>query len=175
MGDCVMAIAIRRITPVFGAEVSGIDVTQPLAREAVAAIEAGMDRHAVLVFHDQCLTDDSQRAFTRNFGPLEASPGGHIATMAERRLPLDMQDASNLGRDNKPLARNDRRRMFNLGNGCGIPTARTARCRPNTRCCRGASSWSAAGTPSSPICGRRTMRWTQRRRPRSRTWCVSIR
>jgi alpha-ketoglutarate-dependent 2,4-dichlorophenoxyacetate dioxygenase len=111
-----MAVSIRPITPVFAGEVSGIDITQPLARDDVAAIEAGMDKHAVLVFRSQRLTDDTQREFTRNFGPLEASPGGHIATTAERRLPLDMQDASNLDKDQKPLARDDRRRMFNLGN-----------------------------------------------------------
>jgi alpha-ketoglutarate-dependent 2,4-dichlorophenoxyacetate dioxygenase len=75
-----------------------------------------MDRYAVLVFHDHRLTDDEQRAFTRNFGSLESSPGGHIATAAECRLPLDMQDASNLDKDQKPLGRDDRRRMFNLGN-----------------------------------------------------------
>jgi alpha-ketoglutarate-dependent 2,4-dichlorophenoxyacetate dioxygenase len=107
---------IRQITPVFAGEVSGIDITQPLSREDVVAIEAGMDRYAVLVFHGQCLTDDAQRAFTRNFGTLEASPGGNITKLHERRLPLDMQDASNLDRDQKPLARDDRRRMFNLGN-----------------------------------------------------------
>ena len=109
-------IGIRPITPVFAGEVAGVDITRPLSREDVAAIECGMDRHAVLVFHDQRLTDDAQRSFTRNFGVLEASPGGHIATAAERRLPLDMQDASNLDQDQKPLARDDRRRMFNLGN-----------------------------------------------------------
>ena len=75
-----------------------------------------MDRYAVLVFHDQSLTDDAQRDFTRNFGALEASPGGNITALAERRLPLDMQDASNLDQDQRPLARDDRRRMFNLGN-----------------------------------------------------------
>jgi alpha-ketoglutarate-dependent 2,4-dichlorophenoxyacetate dioxygenase len=107
---------IRQITPIFAGEVSGIDITQPLSREDVTAIEAGMDRYAVLVFHDQRLTDDAQRAFTRNFGTLEASPGGNITKPHERRLPLDMQDASNLDRDQKPLARDDRRRMFNLGN-----------------------------------------------------------
>jgi alpha-ketoglutarate-dependent 2,4-dichlorophenoxyacetate dioxygenase len=107
---------IRQITPVFAGEVSGIDITQPLSREDVVAIEAGMDRYAVLVFHGQCLTDDAQRAFTRNFGTLEASPGGNITKLHERRLPLYMQDASNLDRDQKPLARDDRRRMFNLGN-----------------------------------------------------------
>jgi alpha-ketoglutarate-dependent 2,4-dichlorophenoxyacetate dioxygenase len=115
-GDCDVTLTIRQIAPVFAGEVAGIDLTRPLPREAVAAIEAGMDRYAVLVFHDQRLTDDAQRAFTRNFGTLEASPGGHIATAAERRLPLDMQDASNLDKDHKPLERDDRRRMFNLGN-----------------------------------------------------------
>jgi alpha-ketoglutarate-dependent 2,4-dichlorophenoxyacetate dioxygenase len=100
----------------FAGEVSGIDITQPMARHEVAAIESGMDRYAVLVFPDQRLTDDAQRTFTRSFGTLEASPGGNITKMHERRLPLDMQDASNLDANEKPLARDDRRRMFNLGN-----------------------------------------------------------
>jgi len=111
-----VTISIRQITPVFAGDVSGVDITQPLSRDGVAAIEAGMDCHAVLVFHGQRLTDDTQRAFTRNFGTLESSRGGHIATAAERRLPRDMQDASNLDKDQKPLSRDDRRRMFNLGN-----------------------------------------------------------
>jgi alpha-ketoglutarate-dependent 2,4-dichlorophenoxyacetate dioxygenase len=112
----VMTLSIQQITPAFAGEVSGVDITRRLAHDDVAAIEAGMDRYAVLVFRDQHLTDDAQRAYTRNFGTLEASPGGHVATEAERRLPLDMQDASNLDKDQKPLARDDRRRMFNLGN-----------------------------------------------------------
>jgi alpha-ketoglutarate-dependent 2,4-dichlorophenoxyacetate dioxygenase len=111
-----MTIGLRQITPAFAGEVSGLNITRPLSRQDVAVIETGMDQYAVLVFHDQRLTDDAQRAFTRNFGMLEASPGGHIATQDERRLPLDMQDASNLDKDQKPLARDDRRRMFNLGN-----------------------------------------------------------
>jgi alpha-ketoglutarate-dependent 2,4-dichlorophenoxyacetate dioxygenase len=114
--DAVVTISIRQITPVFAGDVSGVDITQPLSRDGVAAIEAGMDCHAVLVFQGQRLTDDTQRAFTRNFGTLESSRGGHIATAAERRLPRDMQDASNLDKDQKPLSRDDRRRMFNLGN-----------------------------------------------------------
>lgn len=111
-----MTIAIRPIPSAFAGEVSGIDLTQRLAATDVAAIEAGMDRHAVLVFRDQAITDDQQRAFTRNFGTLEQAPGGHVAKLHERRLPLDMQDASNLDKDQLVFARDDRRRMFNLGN-----------------------------------------------------------
>jgi alpha-ketoglutarate-dependent 2,4-dichlorophenoxyacetate dioxygenase len=108
-----------RIDPIlttFAGEVSGIDITRPISSDEVAAIEAGMDRHAVLVFHDQALTDDAQREFSRRFGPLEAASGGHVTTAADRRLPVDMQDASNLDQHQRPLARDDRRRMFNLGN-----------------------------------------------------------
>jgi alpha-ketoglutarate-dependent 2,4-dichlorophenoxyacetate dioxygenase len=112
----MMTLSIRPLNPEFAGEVSGVDITRPLSRDEVDAIETGMDRYAVLVFHDHRLTDDEQRAFTRNFGSLESSPGGHIATAAECRLPLDMQDASNLDKDQKPLGRDDRRRMFNLGN-----------------------------------------------------------
>ncbi len=112
----MMTLSIRPLNPEFAGEVYCVDITRPLSRDEVDAIEAGMDRYAVLVFHDHRLTDDEQRAFTRNFGSLESSPGGHIATAAERRLPLDMQDASNLDKDQKPLGRDDRRRMFNLGN-----------------------------------------------------------
>ena len=111
-----MTITIRQILPTFAGEATGIDLTQPLDAGAVAAIEAGMDRHAVLVFPNQPLTDDQQRAFTRNFGTLEQAPGGHVAKAHERRLPLDMQDASNLDKEQKVFARDDRRRMFNLGN-----------------------------------------------------------
>jgi alpha-ketoglutarate-dependent 2,4-dichlorophenoxyacetate dioxygenase len=107
---------INPIGDSFAGERSGIDITQPLPDAAVAGIEAGMDRYAVLVFRDQALTDDAQRDFTRRFGPLEVASGGHVTTAQDRRLPLDMQDASNLDQHQRPLARDDRRRMFNLGN-----------------------------------------------------------
>jgi len=111
-----MSMEIRPVAATFAGEVSGIDLTGPVTPADVAAIEAGMDRHAVLVFRDQRCTDDEQRAFTRNFGTLEQAPGGHVAKLDERRLPLDMQDAGNLDKDQRVFARDDRRRMFNLGN-----------------------------------------------------------
>jgi alpha-ketoglutarate-dependent 2,4-dichlorophenoxyacetate dioxygenase len=111
-----MAISIRQLHPVFVGEVSGVDLTKPLAAGDVAAIEAGMDRYAVLVFHDQPVTDEQQLAFSRNFGEIELAVGSNVTAAQDRRLPVEFADVSNLDRDSGLLARDDRRRMFNLGN-----------------------------------------------------------
>jgi alpha-ketoglutarate-dependent 2,4-dichlorophenoxyacetate dioxygenase len=111
-----MPIAIRQIHPVFVGGVSGVDLRQPLARDDVAVIEEGMDRYAVLLFRDQNITDEQQIAFSRNFGEIENSAGGTVTKPHEKRLSHLMNDVSNLGQDHQPLARDDRRRLFNLGN-----------------------------------------------------------
>jgi alpha-ketoglutarate-dependent 2,4-dichlorophenoxyacetate dioxygenase len=111
-----MSIAIRQIGPGFVGEVSGIDLAKPAAPEDVAAIEAGMDRYAVLTFRDQRLTDEEQMAFSRNFGALEPPRGGNITRMEDRRLAAGMNDVSNLDKEHRPLARDSRQRAFNLGN-----------------------------------------------------------
>jgi alpha-ketoglutarate-dependent 2,4-dichlorophenoxyacetate dioxygenase len=111
-----MTIAIRQIHPVFVGEVAGVDLSRPLAPSEVAAIEAGMDRYAVLVFHDQKITDEQQMAFSGNFGALEDARGGNITMPEDKRLQVGMNDVSNLGRDGRPLARDSRVRLFNLGN-----------------------------------------------------------
>ena len=111
-----MTISIHPITPKFAGEVAGIDLRRPISAEDAAAIEAGMDRYAVLVFHDQRIDDDQQIAFTRNFGEIENARGGNITKDHERRLKQGMNDVSNLDQNGQPLDRNDRRRMFNLGN-----------------------------------------------------------
>jgi alpha-ketoglutarate-dependent 2,4-dichlorophenoxyacetate dioxygenase len=111
-----MTIAIRQIHPVFVGEVSGVDLTRPLSRDEVAALEAGMDRYAVLVYRSQTITDEQQMAFSLNFGPLEDARGGNITKPEERRLQVGMNDVSNLGKDGRPMERDSRQRAFNLGN-----------------------------------------------------------
>jgi len=111
-----MGISIRQVHPVFVGEVSGVDLRRPLSPDEVAGIEEGMDRYAVLAFPGQDITDEQQIAFTRNFGEIENSAGGTVAKDHEKRLSPLMNDVSNLGQDHKPMARDDRRRLFNLGN-----------------------------------------------------------
>ncbi len=112
-----MTIEIRELTPGFAGEVSGVDLTKPLTQDEAAAIDAGMDKLAVLVFHDQNITDEQQLAFSLNFGEIERPDRkSNITQDKDRRLRADMADVSNLNRDHKPLERNDRQRLFNLGN-----------------------------------------------------------
>jgi alpha-ketoglutarate-dependent 2,4-dichlorophenoxyacetate dioxygenase len=101
--------------PDFVGAVEGVDLREPVGTETVAAIEAGMDRFAVLVLRDQPIDDQQQLAFSRNFGPLEQATGD-IQAAHQRRLSMDVNDISNLDRDGRVLARDDRHRLFALGN-----------------------------------------------------------
>ncbi len=115
-----MILAIEPIDPVnrsfFAGVVTGCDLSRPLTRAEIEAIHAGMDRFGVLVFHDQRIDDDQQLAFSRNLGPLEQATGDIVSAPEQRRLSLDLNDISNLDKDNRLLARDDRRRLFGLGN-----------------------------------------------------------
>jgi len=111
-----MPITMRQVGPCFAAEVDGIDLGKPLSLEEIDAVHAGMDRYAVLVFHDQKITDEQQLAFTLSLGGIEHSIGTSLRGPDEYRLPTTFADVSNLDKDNKVFARDDRPRLFGLGN-----------------------------------------------------------
>jgi alpha-ketoglutarate-dependent 2,4-dichlorophenoxyacetate dioxygenase len=110
------AVSFRQVGPCLAAEVEGLDLTRPLSPDEVAAVHAGMDKYAVLVFHDQPLTDEQQLAFTRSLGEIEHAIGTSLRAPDEYRLPTTFADVSNLDKDNQIYAREDRRRLFALGN-----------------------------------------------------------
>jgi alpha-ketoglutarate-dependent 2,4-dichlorophenoxyacetate dioxygenase len=107
--------AIDPARPTFIGEVSGIDLTSQLTQEEVSAIHAGMDRFGVLVFHDQHFDDEQQISFSRQLGMLEEATGD-IMSEKDRRLSMDLNDISNLDKNGELLPRDDRRRLFGLGN-----------------------------------------------------------
>jgi len=77
-------------------------------------VHAGMDKYAVLVFHDQPLTDEQQLAFTRSLGEIEHAIGTGLRE--QYRLPTTFADVSNLDVNNQVFARDSRTRLFSLGN-----------------------------------------------------------
>src|SRR5258705_7669621 len=111
-----MPVSFRQVGPCLAAEVDGVDIAKPLSPADVAAIHGGMDRYAVLVFRNQPIDDAQQLAFTRSLGEIEHAIGTSLRAPDEYRLPTTFADVSNLDRDNKIFARDDRRRLFGLGN-----------------------------------------------------------
>lgn len=111
-----MALAIRQLQKHFVGEVSGLDLRVPLTKEQAAEVEAAMDKYAVLVFHGQDITDEQQLAFALNFGEREKARGGTVVRKEDYRLSTGLNDVSNLGKDGRPLARDSRAFLFNLGN-----------------------------------------------------------
>jgi taurine dioxygenase len=65
---------VEKLAPALGAEVSGVDLSQPIAPQLCAQIRAAWLEHMVLRFRGQKLTDPQLLAFSRNFGELDA-PG----------------------------------------------------------------------------------------------------
>jgi alpha-ketoglutarate-dependent 2,4-dichlorophenoxyacetate dioxygenase len=112
-----MALTFIPLHPVFAAECSGLDTGEPISREQAEEIHAGMDRYAVLVFRRaRPLTTAQQLAFTQSLGELEPA---YTTIRADEGMRLDsarLSDISNLGPGDKILAREDRKRLFSLGN-----------------------------------------------------------
>jgi alpha-ketoglutarate-dependent 2,4-dichlorophenoxyacetate dioxygenase len=112
-----MSLAFTPLHPVFAAECSGIDIGEPLSADNAVAIEEGMDRYAVLVFRrGKPLTTAQQIAFTQALGELETAYTTIHSDEGRRLDSPRLSDISNLGPGDRILPREDRKRLFALGN-----------------------------------------------------------
>ncbi len=66
----VLDIEVIPLSAACGAEIRGADLTKPLSAETVRAIKEAWDRHLVLVFRGQTLSQDDQLRFASYFGDL---------------------------------------------------------------------------------------------------------
>jgi alpha-ketoglutarate-dependent 2,4-dichlorophenoxyacetate dioxygenase len=99
----------------FAAKVEGIDLSRPVDDATVRTIWDAIDRHAVVVFQNQRLTDAQLRDFAARFGDLEIGRGA--LQPGKRRLAIpQIGDISNLDTQNQVRALTDRRRLDSLGN-----------------------------------------------------------
>ena len=102
MSAVVTRLTVKPLHPLFVAEVTDIDLAVPLARDDFRAIWEAFNEHQILVFRDQPFNDETQIAFSRNFGALETMEAhaannykpGHIAVITNldakgNLLPLD--------------------------------------------------------------------------------------
>ena len=66
-------IAIRKLTPAIGAEVSGVDLAS-LSNQQASELHDALMAHHVLFFRDQQMSVDQHKAFGRLFGELLVHP-----------------------------------------------------------------------------------------------------
>jgi taurine dioxygenase len=100
-----MAIAIKNL---LGVEVADIDLSKPLPRADIDAIEAAWRERLVVVFHGQSLSDPQLIAFSRNFGELDP-PGLNPYGQPFNKEHPELNVISNVVENGKPIG--------NLGDG----------------------------------------------------------
>src|SRR5438477_4840401 len=103
-----MAIAIKNLYAALGAEVADIDLSKPLPRADIDAIEAAWRERLVIVFHGQTLFDPQLIAFSRNFGELDP-PGPNPYGKPFNKEHPELNVVSNVVENGKPIG--------NLGDG----------------------------------------------------------
>ena len=111
-----MAVTFRKLHPHFVAEADPIDLRRVHDPETLAAIRAGMDDYALLVFRDQRFSDEEHLDFARRLdGELHTKTG--ISALKKSRFGNEaLADVSNLTDGGQIQPADDRRRMYGLGN-----------------------------------------------------------
>lgn len=69
-----MQLEIRPLSDALGAEIVGLDLSQPMDETTFGAVHAAHLEHLVLVFRDQKLSPEQQISFSKRFGPLDVHP-----------------------------------------------------------------------------------------------------
>ena len=67
-------ISINPVSGALGAEISGVDLSQPLDNKTFSDIYQAFLDHLVIFFRDQKLTPDQQKTFSQRFGKLHIHP-----------------------------------------------------------------------------------------------------
>ena len=87
-----MTITVTPLSAACGAEISGVDLRDPLDSQTVKEIEQAFHDHVVVVFRGQDITEEEQMAFANAFGglgerrrsPNGNNPGGSYDTYRSR-------------------------------------------------------------------------------------------
>jgi alpha-ketoglutarate-dependent 2,4-dichlorophenoxyacetate dioxygenase len=104
-------ITVRKLHPLFGAEVLGVDISRPLSAREFGPIRAAFEEHSVLLFRDQEIDDEKQVQFSENFGPLETTGSANPAagTKFQRQSNLDIMTG-------EPIPPDDMRMIYQKAN-----------------------------------------------------------
>jgi alpha-ketoglutarate-dependent 2,4-dichlorophenoxyacetate dioxygenase len=111
-----MTLTAKPLHPQFAAEISGIDLRQPVDASTLREAVAAMDRYGVCVYRGQDITDEQHIAFSRLFGKLELRPTVGKSQKHLRFNHPELFDAGNIDREGNILPADDRQRAYSRGN-----------------------------------------------------------
>ena len=96
-----VSIQVDKLTPHAGAEIRGVDLSQPLDERTFKEIHDALIDSGVIFFRDQHLTPDQQKAFGRLFGELHMHPAAprELADHPEMGSILYMHELPPVGGD----------------------------------------------------------------------------
>ena len=107
-----MAITVKRLHPLFAAEIGGVDLTRALDDATFSTIENAFEEYSVLVFHGQRIDDEQQLAFSRRFGALEQT----TANVTNDGKAGEVADISNVDADGKLMPLDSKSMKYRDGN-----------------------------------------------------------
>ena len=93
-GTSYQTIKVAPISPVIGAEISGVDLTQPLGNQTQSEIQTALSEHLVIFFRDQDIDLEQHKAFGRQFGKLHIHPTAPSAEGHPEVLVIKADEAS---------------------------------------------------------------------------------
>lgn len=98
----VESLKIETTGKSLGADIHGVDFSQPLSEEVVSAIIDAWHEHLVLRFRGQSLSNQDMVRFSRHFGELDLAP---ISSTGEREIPEhpELLVVSNVKVNGKPI------------------------------------------------------------------------
>src|SRR5947209_2502707 len=96
----MLRMKVEKVTARIGAEVSGIDVSQPLDDATIAAVTKAFHAHSVLFFTGQrSLAPEELLAFARQFGEVEIDDFQTHASAVPEIMTLDQIAPKGQGSD----------------------------------------------------------------------------
>lgn len=88
-------LQVRSITPAIGAEITGVDLGQPLDTVTEDAIYRALIAHQVIFFRDQEITPERHMSFAQSFGALDAPHPIYAHVPGFERIVMLANDANN--------------------------------------------------------------------------------
>ena len=103
--------SIRRLSPALGAEVVGLDASEPFEPHTLQVVRDAFREHHMLCFRDQVLDDEAMIAFSKQFGPLEEFP-----EQDKTKDRIEVYHVANVSPEGEHLPDDDQRVIYQRNN-----------------------------------------------------------